>query len=172
MSAAPSVASPRAAAAGHGEHPLARVVFALLAVAAVGAFVFMQRAKHTPTAVQHVQMNPSFTPSGSGYAAREHVAFHLARTDEVTVTVVSLATGADVATLIADHRQLRYRRLRLSWNGRSGPCAAPSSIACAYTERGAPAPPGNYRVRIRLRSQRRTVYSPRSFQLLGPPAGR
>jgi len=147
--------------------PLAGVVFALLVLACFGAFFLTQHLKHTPTAVQSIRLGASFAPSAAAGGPTERMSFHIAKNDHVTVAVVD---GADdvVATVIADHAQRRYRRLLVFWNGHRGPCAAPTSLACANTEAGPLAAPGVYRIRITLRDQNRTLYSPDSFRLLAP----
>jgi hypothetical protein len=147
---------------------LAGVVFALLVVACFAAFVLTQRLKHTPTAVQSFEMNTAFRPTGTpaagcrGRVPRglvdaseriEYLSFKLAQADEVTVAIVDSA-GDDVATVVRDLPAERYKQLSLCWNGHRGP-----------NQSGRLAPPGEYRLRVSLRRQNRTVYSPRSFTL-------
>jgi hypothetical protein len=147
---------------------LARVVFAALVVACFAAFAITQRLKHTPTAVQSFEMTTAFhptrTPAAScrGRVPRslvdaskriEYLSFKLAQADEVTVAIVDSA-GDDVATIVRDLPAERYKQLSLCWDGHRGP-----------TQSGRLAPPGEYRLRVSLRRQNRTVYSPRSFTL-------
>lgn len=141
------------AADGPATDRLAQVVFALLVIACAAAFILTQRLKHTPTAVQHFQLTPRFSPTPSGHIKRERISFKLARADEVTVTVVNDA-GDTVATLVRDRPVTRYKQFKLGWNGN--------------TTAGKPAPVGEYRVRVSLRGEHRTVFSPHSFTLVRP----
>jgi hypothetical protein len=151
---------------------LARTIFALLVAACLVAFFLTQRLKHTPTVVQTFRLTPFFSPTPAGHIKQERISFKLSRGDDVTVTVID-ATGATVATLLRDHPVVRYKQLSLRWNGRrgtarsyalaAGPNGAP---ALAPRLHGALAPAGEYRVRVSLRRQRRTVLSPHGFKLV------
>ncbi len=160
-------ASPRRAAA---PDPLASVAFALLVVACFGAFFVTQRLKHTPTAVQEIRLTDSFAPTAAPGGPTETMSFHDANTDEVTVAVIDGA-GNVVATVITDHPQLRYRRLRVFWNGHGGSCPSPTALSCASTESGPLVAPGSYRLRITLVHERRTIDSPNAFRLLAAGKG-
>jgi hypothetical protein len=151
---------------------VARAVFGLLVAACFAAFFVTQRLKHTPTAVQMFKLTPSFSPSQSGHVKLERISFRLARSDEVTVTIVNSA-GNDVATLTREFPVTRYKQFSLRWNGRLGPAhgytlvSGPNGHASLLpTNRGPVAPAGDYRVRVSLHSERRAVLSPRSFTLV------
>lgn len=131
--------------------PLARAVFALLVVACFGAFILTQRLKHTPTAVQRFQLTPFFSPTSTGHIKEERISFKLDRADRVTVAIMK-TDGDAVATLARARAVPRYKQLKLRWNGR--------------TAGGGPAPAGEYRVRVTLLKQQRTVYSPHNFTLV------
>jgi len=135
------------------DSPLARLVFALLVVACFGAFFLTQRLKHIPTAVQHFLFSSRFTPQGQHKL--ERISFRIRSADRVDVSVID-AAGHPVIALASDLALPAYQQRRFAWNGR--------------TATGTPAPPGVYRVQVRLRAQRRTVLSPRSFRLIGPVA--
>lgn len=149
-------------------------MFALLVFACFAAFFVTQRLKHTPTAVQLFKLTPRFSPTPAGAIKEERISFRLAHSDAVTVTIIDSA-GDEVATLVRDHQTRGYKVLSLRWNGRRG-------VARRYTSRtatdgrpilvpdnrGTLAPAGEYRVRVVLREQRRTVESPRSFTLVRP----
>ncbi len=152
----------------------ARVVFALLVLACFAAFLITQRLKHTPTAVQEFKLVPVFSPSSSGELKEEHIAFKLAKADDVTVTIVS-SSEEDVATLIHDLPVPRYKILSLRWNGREGAAHRYTVLrrADGYTtllpaNRGGLAPAGVYHVRLSLRKQKHSVDSPRDFTLVKP----
>jgi glycine cleavage system aminomethyltransferase T len=150
------------------------VVFALLVVACFVAFFLTQHLKHTPTAVQLFKLTPRFSPTPSGHIKQERISFRLARTDEATVSIVD-AAGADVARLLRDHPVARYKQLSLRWTGRLGTAHGYALVAgpngrSAIQPRlaGRLAPAGEYRVRVTLREQHRSVLSPRSFTLVRP----
>jgi hypothetical protein len=159
------------ASAGEAE-PLARIVFALLVLACFAAFFLTQRLKHTPTAVQRFELTPSFAPTSAGHLRQERISFKLARADEVTVTIID-AKGDVVATLVRDHPVVRYKQFSLRWNGRMGTAhrvqqivSSAGHVSLLPENRGRLASPGEYRVRVSLRGQGRTVFSPRSFALV------
>jgi hypothetical protein len=150
------------------------VVFALLVVACFVAFFLTQHLKHTPTAVQLFKLTPRFSPTPSGHIKQERISFRLARADEVTVSIVD-SSGAEVARLLHDHPVQRYKQLSLRWTGRLGTAHGYALVAgpngrSAIQPRlsGRLAPAGEYRVRVTLREQHRSVLSPRSFTLVRP----
>jgi hypothetical protein len=129
---------------------LSRWVFALLVLASFAAFFVTQRLKHTPTAVQGFERTPYFSPVARGAHSVERVSFRIKQTDYVTVTVVN-SLDDDVATLTRDELLRKYVRRHLTWSGR--------------TDSGRLAPDGDYRIRVRLRNQGRSVVSTRPFRL-------
>jgi hypothetical protein len=147
-------------------------VFALLVVACFAAFFVTQRLKHTPTLVQRFELTPFFSPTRHGHIKLEAISFKLSHSDEVTVTIVD-STGADVATLVRDRALMRYKQFSLRWNGRRGRARryafvsteSGRSVLLPLTH-GAPAPPGEYRVRVSLLHEHRSVLSPRTFTLV------
>jgi hypothetical protein len=151
--------------------PLARAVFALLVVACFAAFFVTQRLKHTPTVIPHFELTPRFSPAG--HIKREGISLKLTRADAVTVTIID-ANGDVVATLVRDRHVARYKEFSLRWNGRRGTAhryqtlstETGRSILLPVTV-GSIAPPGEYRVQVRLREQGRIVILPRSFTLVG-----
>jgi hypothetical protein len=147
-------------------------VFGLLVFACFAAFFLTQRLKHTPTAVQLFRLTPFFSPTPSGHIKRERISFKLAQADEVTVTIID-AGGGQVATLVRDRPVTRYKQFSLRWNGRRGPArgyavgtGAGGETIVSPANEGPLAPAGEYRVRVTLRKQDRTVLSPRSFTLV------
>jgi hypothetical protein len=150
------------------------VVFAVLVAACFAAFFLTQHLKHTPTAVQLFKLTPRFSPTPSGHIKAERISFRLAQNDDVTVTVLD-SSGTRVATLLRDHPVQRYKQLSLRWSGRRGAAhgyalraRANGAAALEPRLRGRRAPAGEYRVRVSLRRQHRSVLSPRSFTLVRP----
>jgi hypothetical protein len=151
---------------------LGQIVFALLVLACFAAFFVTQRLKHTPTAVQRFQLTPIFSPTPAGHIKEESISFKLAQAERVTVTIVDSAENT-VATLVSDRQVPRYKQFSLRWNGRSGEAhrhrtlsGADGTTIVIPTNTGTPAPAGDYRVRVRLREQQRSVLSPSSFTLV------
>jgi hypothetical protein len=163
--------------------PLARGVFALLVIACFAAFFVTQRLKHTPTAVQSFEMTPRFYPTRSGPTNKELISFKLAQADHVTVTIEN-SSGDVVATLVRQWPLPRYKQFSLGWNGREGAprgytfvhvpgrlsirtgAVTPGITRVLPTNDGPLADAGEYRVRVKLRRQQRTVGSPNSFTLV------
>jgi hypothetical protein len=167
-----SAASATARQSADATEPLARTIFALLVAACFVAFFLTQHLKHTPTVVQTFRLTPFFSPTPAGHIRQERISFKLSSSDDVSVTIVD-TTGATVATLLSDHPVVRYKQLSLRWNGRRGTARSYALVAgpdgtsaLAPRLRGAPAPAGEYRVRVSLRRQHRTVLSPRGFRLV------
>jgi len=153
---------------------LAVGVFAALVVACFAALIVTQRLKHTPTPVEEFHRTPTFTPGASGPAGEERLSFKLTKADRVTVTVEDSA-GDQVATLLTGFPVGRYKTLSLRWNGRRGVARGYSTIrkADGYTtlvphNTGRPAPPGEYKIRVELLDQKRSIPSPQSFELVSP----
>ncbi len=163
-----------AGASAPGCEPLARVVFAVLVVACFAAFLITQRLKHTPTAVHRYMLAYSFSPYPGSTTKLEAIAFELANTEDVTVTIVD-GDGNTVATLVRNYPLLRYKQFSLRWNGRRGAprryrylvTAAGRRILLPETD-GRIAPPGEYRVGVSLRGRSQQVLLPRSFALVKP----
>jgi hypothetical protein len=164
----------RARASAPGSEPLARAVFALLVLACFAAFLVTQRLKHTPTAVHSYMLAYAFSPYPGQQTKLEAIAFELANTEAVTVTIVD-GDGNTVATLVRDYRLVRYKQFSLRWNGRRGPTRRYSHIVTPGGRRilvaepaGALASPGEYRVGVTLHGRGQQVLLPRSFALVKP----
>jgi hypothetical protein len=151
---------------------IGRMVFALLVLGCFAALLVTQRLKHTPTLVQEPKLTPVIAPASSGEIKEEHIAFKLAAADDVTVTIESVG-GDGVATLVRELPVARYKILSLRWNGREGTARRYTILrrANGYTtllpvNHGRLAPAGEYRVRLSLRKQNRSLYLPRNFTLV------
>jgi hypothetical protein len=149
-------------------------VFAALVIACFAAFVITQRLKHTPTAVQRFELAPVFSPTPAGHIKVEPISFKLANAERVTVTILD-ADERTVATLVSDRPVSRYKQFALRWNGREGTAyiktvaAGPDGTTILTpVNTGAPAPAGEYHVRVYLHEQRRAVLSPTGFTLARP----
>lgn len=170
---AASTARPDATGTAPDVAALARVVFALLVVACLAAFLITQRLKHTPTVVQEFKGATAFTPYLPGPNALEAISFKIERTEPVTVTIID-SSGDTVATLVRDYPLKRYTHLSLRWNGRRGQAhglarlLSPSGRVLLVPRTDGPvAPAGEYRVRVKLAHRGTPVLSPYSFTLVG-----
>jgi hypothetical protein len=150
----------------------ARATFGLLVVACFAAFFLTQRLKHTPTVVQRFELTPRFEPTPAGLNKEERISFRLAHSEAATVTIENTA-DARVATLVIDKQLERYKQFSLRWNGHEGVArsfaisTAPNGHETYVPDNAGPlAPAGEYRVRVYVRAQHRSVQSPRTFTLV------
>jgi hypothetical protein len=124
----------------------AAVVFALLVVATIAAFAWSQRLKRDPLVLDRVTFGKpasrSFTPNEDCRFDRIRVRFRVTRSDRADVQVVKPGGGL-VVTLARDTYLKRYRFFTYYWDGR--------------TRNDGTAPPGRYKLRVRLLGQERTL---------------
>jgi FlgD Ig-like domain len=129
---------------------LARVVFVLLLGATFAAFFAAQRIKSAPPDVQVRGMERYFSPNGDRARDVNRFQLRLDERKEVSVDVVDAA--GEAVRRIADGATVEPSRpLRLRWDGR--------------TNRGARAVDGEYRVRVTLREEGRSVTAGRLMRL-------
>lgn len=142
------------------------IVFALLVLATVGAFAYSQRVKREPLVLDRVTFiapphrkgTPkvhSFTPNGDCRRDRIRIKFRTTISDPGTVQVIKPG-GRVVVTLARDPFLKRYTFHVFYWDGRQ--------------RGGGTAPPGRYKLRVRLGSDR-TLVTPGTIRLHPPPEG-
>jgi hypothetical protein len=141
---------------------LAGVVFALLVLATLAAFAWSQRLKRDPLVLDKVTFvgfpvlhprNPvsgSFTPNGDCRYDRIRIRFRTTRSDQGTVQIVKPG-GRVVVTLARDRFLKRYHFHTYYWDGRR--------------RGGGTAPPGRYKLRVKLLGQERTLVPPGAIKL-------
>ncbi len=124
----------------------AAVVFALLVVATVAAFAWSQRLKRDPLVLDRVTfgtaVSRSFTPNGDCRFDRIRIRFRTTISDTGDVQVVKPG-GRLIVTLARDTYLKRYSFHTFYWNGR--------------TRNDGIAPPGRYKLRVKLLGQDRTL---------------
>jgi hypothetical protein len=132
----------------------AAVVFALLVVATIAAFAWSQRLKRDPLVLDRVtflavpRAHPhapparGFTPNGDCRFDRERIRFRVTRSDRANVQVVKPG-GKLIVTLARDTYLKRYRFFTFYWDGRM--------------RNDGTAPPGRYKLRVKLLGQDRTL---------------
>ncbi len=146
--------------------PAAALVFALLVLATVAAFGWAQRLKRDPLVLDratfvgvpriHPKAPPvrSFTPNGDCRYDEMRIRFRVTQSDEATVQVVKPG-GRVVVTLARDRFLKRYHFFTFYWDGRQ--------------RGGGIAPPGRYKLRVKLLGQGRTLVLPGTIHLHRPP---
>ncbi len=129
------------------------VVFALLVVATVAAFAWSQRLKRDPLVLDRVSFRPvpylkgtppaqAFTPGTDCRFDRERIRFRTTISDTGDVQVVKPG-GRLIVTLARDTYLKRYSFHTFYWDGR--------------TRNDGTAPPGRYKLRVKLLGQDRTL---------------
>lgn len=138
----------------------AAVVFALLVLATLAAFAYSQRVKRDPLVLDKVSfvgapvLDPedpvhTFTPNGDCVFDRVRVRFRTTISDQGTVQVIKPG-GRVVVTLARDEFLKRYSFHTYYWDGRQ--------------RGGGTAPPGRYKLRVKLGSER-TLVTPGAIKL-------
>ncbi len=124
----------------------AAVVFALLVFATIAAFAWSQRLKRDPLVLDRVTFGTlasrGFTPNRDCRFDRIRIRFRVTRSDRANVQVVKPG-GKLVVTLARDTYLKRYRFFTFYWDGR--------------TRSDGPAPPGRYKLRVKLLGQDRVL---------------
>jgi hypothetical protein len=124
----------------------AAVVFALLVLATVAAFAWSQRLKRDPLVLDRVTFGTparrAFTPNRDCRFDRIRIRFRVTRSDRAHVQVIKPG-GKLIVTLARDVYLKRYRFFTLYWDGRS--------------RNDGIAPPGRYKLRVKLLGQDRTL---------------
>jgi hypothetical protein len=139
----------------------AGLVFALLVLATLAAFAWSQRLKRDPLVVDKVSLVaapvlhpknpvPGFTPNGDCRYDRMRVRFRTTQSDRGTVQVVKPG-GKVILTLARDTYLERYHFHTFYWDGRS--------------RNDGIAPPGRYKLRVRLLGQDRVLVPPGAIKL-------
>lgn len=139
----------------------AAVVFAILVLATVAAFGWAQRLKRDPLVLDRARFvavpvadpdSPvhSFTPNGDCRFDRIRIRFRTTVSDDGTVQVVKPG-GRVVITLARDKFLKRYTFHTFYWDGRQ--------------RGGGIAPPGRYKLRVKLLNEDRTLVPPGVIKL-------
>ncbi len=122
------------------------VVFALLVLATLAAFAWSQRLKRDPLVLDNVTFgNPesrAFTPNGDCRFDSIRIRFRVTRSDRAHVQIVKPG-GKLIVTLARDTYLQRYRFSTFYWDGR--------------VRNDGIAPPGRYKLRVKLLGQDRTL---------------
>jgi hypothetical protein len=145
----------------------AAVVFALLVLATVAAFAYAQRVKRDPLVLDRVtfvgaphhkktELVHSFTPNDDCRHDLMRIRFRTTQRSDGTVQIVKPG-GRVVVTLARDRFLERYRFHTFYWDGRQ--------------RGGGTAPPGRYKLRVKLGSER-TLVTPGTIRLHRAPKDR
>lgn len=149
-----------------GSKAWATLVFALLVIATAAAFAWSQRVKRDPLVIDRVtfvsprQNTPEhhrdsdrkwvFTPNGDCRYDAIRIRFRTTQSDRGTVQVVKPG-GKLVLTLVRDVYLKRYTFHTYWWNG--------------YERNDGIAPPGRYKLRVKLLGLDRVLVSPGAIRL-------
>jgi hypothetical protein len=148
---------------------VAGVVFALLVLATLAAFAWSQRQKRAPLVLDRVSIVgapvlhpahpvPAFTPNGDCHYDRVRIRFRVTQSDDAIVQVVKPG-GKVILTLARDKFLKRYHFFTFFWDG--------------HSREGGTAPPGRYKLRVKLLGQDRVLVPPGSIRLHeGRPEGK
>jgi hypothetical protein len=140
----------------------AAVVFALLVLLTIAAFAWSQQRKRDPLILDRVsfvavpRLHPkqapvrSFTPNHDCRYDRIRIRFRITQSDRANVQVVKPGGGL-VVTLSRDTHLKRYRFFTFHWDGRQRKDGAGDRT------RAAKAPPGRYKLRVKLLGEDRTL---------------
>lgn len=140
----------------------AGLVFALLVLATLAAFAWSQRLKRDPLVLDKVTFVgvpiihpqaprvPAFTPNADCRYDRIRIRFRTTQSDHGTVQVVKPG-GRLVITLARDAYLKRYHFHTYYWDGR--------------TRNDGIAPPGRYKLRVKLLGQDRVLVPPGTIKL-------
>ncbi len=140
----------------------AGLVFALLVLATLAAFAWSQRVKRDPLVLDRVTFVPvprvhphapparGFTPNHDCRLDRMRIRFRVTVSDHATVQVVKPG-GKLVVTLARGRYLKRYHFFTFYWDGR--------------TRNDGLAPPGRYKLRVKLLGQDRVLVPPGLMRL-------
>ncbi len=132
----------------------AALVFALLVLATLAAFAWSQRLKRDPLVLDRVTFGTpasrSFTPNRDCRFDRIRIRFRTTVSDQATVQVVKPG-GKLVLTLARDRFLKRYKFHTFYWDGRE--------------RNDGVAPPGRYKLRVKLLDQDRVLVPPGAMRL-------
>jgi hypothetical protein len=137
-----------------GSKAWAGLVFALLVLATLAAFAWSQRLKRDPLVLDRVTFgvprSRAFTPNRDCHFDRERIRFRVTRSDDATAQIVKPG-GKLVITLARDTYLERYHFFTFYWDGRS--------------RNNGIAPPGRYKLRVKLLGQDRVLVPPGTIRL-------
>jgi hypothetical protein len=132
----------------------ATLVFALLVLATLAAFAWSQRLKRDPLVLDRVTFGTpasrAFTPNADCRFDRIRIRFRTTVSDQGTVQVVKPG-GKLVLTLARDRFLKRYKFHTFYWDGRE--------------RNDGIAPPGRYKLRVKLLGQDRVLVPPGAMKL-------
>jgi hypothetical protein len=141
---------------------LAAIVLALLVLATIAAFAWSQQRKRDPLVLDRVsfvavpRLHPtappvrSFTPNGDCRYDRIRIRFRVTKSDQADVQIVKPG-GKLILTLARDTYLKRYRFFTFYWDGRQ------RKEVTDGRKRSGKAPPGRYKLRVKLLDQDRTL---------------
>jgi hypothetical protein len=126
----------------------AAIVAALL-VATAAAFAYTERLKLTPTPILRTRVDKLISPACECSSDSARIEFRLRRSDRITVTI--LDRKSDVVRTVVSDRSQRAGRVSVIWDGRD--------------DLDQIVPSGDYRPRVKLAVNRRTIVLPNRIRV-------
>jgi FlgD Ig-like domain len=123
-----------------------------LLVGTVAAFTYTEAIKLERKPVGKVRVDPRLSPECDCPRETARISFDLREPTRIDVTIAT-RDGDEVRLLAADVRQPKGR-VELTWDGRD--------------DAGQVVPAGAYRVRVRLKDERRTIVFPEGIKVTRP----
>jgi flagellar hook capping protein FlgD/N,N-dimethylformamidase beta subunit-like protein len=131
--------------------PLVRVVFGVLVIATIAAFVVTQQLKSEfPLVIRFAAKPINFSPNGDGVRDRTLVGFDLSEPAEVSFSIVD-GDGNEVRRLVSGELLEGDEKHRFAWDGRD--------------DDGNPLPNGTYTMRVVRRDEGRVIGSFKRIRL-------
>ena len=131
--------------------PLVRVVFALLVLATIAAFLVTQQLKSEfPLVIRFAAKPLNFSPNGDGARDTTQLGFDLSEPARVTFSVMD-QEGHEVRRLINDRLLAGDAKHRVRWDGRD--------------DQGRMVPDGIYRMRVLRRDEGRVIDSQKQIKV-------
>jgi flagellar hook assembly protein FlgD len=126
-----------------GSRRLAGPLFvAALVLASLGALVLNQELRRQGLVLDRIHITSAFSVGGIGTGSQAKIRFRIKGPDRITLDIVD-ASGRRVRRLAQDRQLPNRRKARFLWNG--------------LDDAGRPAPPGEYRLQIRILGRHRTI---------------
>lgn len=127
---------------------------AALIVACVAALVATQRTRRSGLVVDRIELTREFSPDGDGFADAAAISFRVKGDDHIVLDV--MRAGRQIRRLASDLEIDDGDEVGFVWDG--------------LEDSGRLAPPGRYRVRIRLEERDRKIAPGEKMILFGPPS--
>ncbi len=129
------------------------LIVAALVLASLAALVITQRSRRSGLVLDSVSVSPSFSPDGDGVDDQAEFEFRIKGPDDIDLLIVN-SEGKRIRE-VADGQTLEDQEITtFEWDG--------------LTDRRVLAPPGPYRIRVKVLGRDRTITPGEKIVLLAP----